>query len=84
MPLYDYTCRACGATFEFLVLHSSSPRCPHCHGTELDRHISGFAVSSEATRQASLNRARQANKKVQRDKAIAEHEAIHRMHEDEH
>lgn len=84
MPLHDYTCRACGTTFEFLVLHSSSPRCPRCQGTDLDRHISAFAVSSEATRQASLNRARQANKKVQRDKAIADQEAIHRMHEDEH
>lgn len=84
MPIYDYTCRACGQTFELLVLYSAAPECPHCHSRDLDRLISGFAVSSEATRQSSLSRARQANKKVQRDKAIAENEVIRRMHEDEH
>jgi putative FmdB family regulatory protein len=84
MPLYDYTCRTCGELFEFLVLHGSTPTCPRCQGRDLERHVSGFAVSSEATRQLSLNRAREANKKTQRDKAIADQEAIRHMHDDDH
>ncbi len=84
MPIYDYTCRACAKTFELLVLHAAVPECPHCQSRDLDRHVSGFAVSSDATRQSSLRRAKEANKKVQHEKAIADHEAIHHMHDDEH
>ena len=40
-----------------------------------------FAVSSDSTRQASLSKARKANKKVLRDKAIADQEEIdHHRH----
>ncbi len=40
-----------------------------------------FSVNSEATRQANLKVARRLNKKAQRDKAIADHEEIHRAHD---
>jgi putative FmdB family regulatory protein len=81
MPLYDYTCRACGATFELLVLKTTQPTCPSCKSEDLERHVSGFAVSSEATRQLSIKRARKDGEKDRKDKAIAEHEAAHRMHD---
>jgi putative FmdB family regulatory protein len=37
MPLYDYRCQACGASFERLVHAGSVPSCPHCGSTELQR-----------------------------------------------
>jgi putative FmdB family regulatory protein len=81
MPLYEFRCRACGHEFEALVRPADTPTCEQCHSAELERLLSMFAVSSESTRQASLSRARQANKKVQRDKAIADQEEIdHHRH----
>jgi hypothetical protein len=40
-----------------------------------------FSVSSESTRQLNLNAARKQNAKIQRDKAIADHEAAHDHHD---
>ena len=81
MPLYEFRCQSCGHQFEALVRPPEVPTCEQCHGTELERLLSMFAVSSESTRQASLSRAREANKKVQRDKAIADQEEIeHHRH----
>jgi putative FmdB family regulatory protein len=85
MPIYEYECDGCGSHFEKLVRGDAvAPACPQCQSTAVRRLHSLFGVSSEGTRQAHLQAARQANKKVQRDKAIAEHEAIHHMHSDEH
>lgn len=51
MPLYEYECRGCGKTFEALVDASRVPRCPGCHGEDLKKLLSVFAVSSrESTR----------------------------------
>jgi putative FmdB family regulatory protein len=82
VPLYDYECLDCGERFEALVLHSSkSPACPGCQSGNLEQLISMFSVNSEGGRQASLKSARRANAKVQRDKAIADHELIHNHHD---
>ena len=75
MPIYDYECSECGATFEAFVRGPESPVCPECQSTHLEQMISMFAVSSESTRAANLKTAREKNKKVQRDKVIAEQEA---------
>ena len=81
MPIYEYHCQTCGREFEALVLPNSGEiACPDCKGTALERMRSLFAVSSEGTRQTHLQAARKANKKVQRDKAIAEHEEIMNHH----
>ena len=54
MPLYDFRCRACGREFETLVRPQSTPECPECHGQDLERLPSTFAVkSSERTRAAA-------------------------------
>ena len=80
MPLYEFECLDCGRQFEALVRDSTPPACPGCEGTHLERLLSLFSVSSESTRQSNLKTARQANSKVARDKAIAEHEEIHHHH----
>jgi putative FmdB family regulatory protein len=82
VPLYDYACQDCGEVFEALVLHNSPPAaCPRCQGQNLKQQISMFAVDSEATRQSNLAAGRKKYAKVQKDKSMAEAEAI-RNHED--
>lgn len=46
MPLYEYDCRTCTHHFEALVRNSEPPACPSCHGTDLQRALSTFAVST--------------------------------------
>ena len=43
MPMYDYPCRACQADFELLVRSTTTPTCPHCASTALDRQLSRIA-----------------------------------------
>jgi putative FmdB family regulatory protein len=81
MPIYEYRCLACGHQFEALVRAHDTPVCGSCQSTQLERLLSMFAVSSESTRQSSLSLARKQNKKVLRDKAIADQEEIdHHRH----
>jgi putative FmdB family regulatory protein len=82
VPLYDFECLDCGENFEALVLRNSDPpACPECQSQNLKQQISMFSVSSESTRQLNLNAARKQNAKIQRDKAIADHEAAHDHHD---
>lgn len=75
MPLYDFRCLPCGHQFEALVpRHDSIPVCPTCHGTDVERQLSTFAVSSEGTRQRSLTQARKAGTKRAMEKATADQE----------
>ncbi len=80
MPIFEYECQECRHHFELLVLPGDLPACPECQGTDLKKQLSILSVSSDGTRQRNLGRARQAAKKVQRDKAHAEHEAYHHHH----
>jgi putative FmdB family regulatory protein len=74
VPLHEFECRACGRSFERLVRGAATPACPSCLGTDLERLISGFAVSSEGTRDASLQKARSKSlqNKNRRDKHRAD------------
>jgi len=78
MPIFDYECRKCGEQFELLVLKGTVAECPACQGQELEQLISGFAVSSEATRQSNLQAARRryAASSDVKDKKVAEIEEI--------
>ncbi len=46
MPIYEYTCNACGNDFETLVRSGSVPDCPACHATDLAKKLSVFASPS--------------------------------------
>jgi putative FmdB family regulatory protein len=49
MPLFEYTCRACGRRFEYLMRQSGSPACPACASVEVEKQLSVFAVSAGAS-----------------------------------
>ncbi|HET9073795.1 MAG TPA: zinc ribbon domain-containing protein [Solirubrobacteraceae bacterium] len=46
MPLYDFSCRACGEHYEGrAAMDGPGPACPACGAPEPERLISGFATS---------------------------------------
>ncbi|RKT10385.1 putative FmdB family regulatory protein [Paraburkholderia sp. RAU2J] len=56
MPLHDYVCRNCKLRFETLVRAGTTPVCPHCRSTELDKQLS--APSGPARSKAIITAAR--------------------------
>lgn len=46
MPIYEYACKHCGNEFETLVRSGSTPDCPSCSSTNLDKKLSVFATSN--------------------------------------
>ncbi len=53
MPIYEYRCRDCGATFEVLVRTGTEVRCPQCGSASRDKLISApFVSSGQTARQA--------------------------------
>ncbi len=54
MPIYDYLCPACGNRFEALVRTGTTPTCPRCQSTALEKGVSPIAPAGkvEAIRMA--------------------------------
>ena len=46
MPIYEYRCLSCDATFEALVRGGDAVTCPHCGSSSLGKLISVPFVSS--------------------------------------
>jgi putative FmdB family regulatory protein len=70
MPIYEYTCRACGNQFEALVRGTTTPACPDCKSEDLERLLSVPGVRSETThglamRDAKHRDAKRAEERVQ-------------------
>jgi len=84
MPIYEYECRSCGHEFERLVRTGDIPACPSSQGQYLQRLLSHSSVSTEGTRQNSVNKARARAKLVQRDKDVAQAEYEKKHHEEGH
>jgi putative FmdB family regulatory protein len=49
MPIYEYRCRTCNATFEVLVRGNNAVTCPHCGGSSLDKLLSAPVMLSGQT-----------------------------------
>ncbi|MEZ5284275.1 MAG: zinc ribbon domain-containing protein [Vicinamibacterales bacterium] len=62
MPIFEYTCKSCGHPFETLVRPGSTPACPACASTELERETSLPAVHSSGTHQLALKAAAKRDK----------------------
>jgi putative FmdB family regulatory protein len=72
MPLYDFQCRSCGHEFEALVrpVDADPPACPSCRSRDLEKLLSGFAVSSSEKTQAA------ADKKRKKEASVAKRDNI--------
>jgi putative FmdB family regulatory protein len=53
MPLFEYECRGCGRQFEFLTRDGQTPACPSCHGEDLQKLLSVFAVGADGGSRSS-------------------------------
>jgi len=52
MPIYEFHCADCGKSFEALRLSASSfvsITCPSCHGANVGKEMSSFAVSAPSS-----------------------------------
>jgi hypothetical protein len=72
--------RGRGIRFEALVRGGVAPVCPGCQSADLERVLSLFGVSSDATRKANLQAGKKHQAKALRDKTIADHDAAHHHH----
>lgn len=83
MPIYEYECRECGHRFEYLV-RSTSPaaECPSCQKKDLKQLISLSAMSSDTTREANFNSARNKAAAGPKEKQSDEHKHLHQHFED--
>ena len=63
MPIFEYRCQSCAHEFEALVLKTTTPVCPSCQSTTLERLLSVPAVKSESTHALALKAAKQRDKK---------------------
>ena len=85
VPLYDFHCRSCGHEFEALVRphDTGGPICPSCRGSDLERLLSTFAVSSsDRSRQAAAAAVKKAATAAKQDNIQLEREAEHHRKED--
>lgn len=80
MPIFEYVCNACGHQFEFLKLPAATtvPTCPACQSPNLERLLSGFALSTTALTKARVKaeRKQQLGSKDHKDKQVAQAEEI--------
>lgn len=85
MPIYEFECRKCHHEFEQLILKGTVAACPACQSQELERLLSGFAVSTEEMSQANVQKARARNRASAnyKDRQRAEAEHLHE-HVSEH
>jgi len=85
MPILEYSCRACGHQFEFLKLPATTDAasCPVCRSEDLERLLSGFAMSTVELTKSRVKKARTQiqQSKDHKDKLIAEEEE--RKHHDD-
>ncbi|MDF1483505.1 FmdB family zinc ribbon protein [Extensimonas sp. H3M7-6] len=56
MPMYDYRCQACGHGFEALVRAGSTPVCPNCGSSALEKCVSAIAPAGRIEAMRMSNR----------------------------
>jgi len=53
MPLYEFSCAACGTHFEMLMREGSIPACPSCRSEQVEKQLSAFAVGASSPKAAA-------------------------------
>jgi putative FmdB family regulatory protein len=69
MPIFEYSCRACGHAFEALVRPGmGTPTCPKCQSEELEKLLSIPAIKSETTHDLAMRAAKRRDTKAAGEK----------------
>jgi putative FmdB family regulatory protein len=78
MPIFDFSCRACGNTFELLV-RKNEPACPKCGAVDLERLLSLPAIKSESTHGLAMRAAKKRDRAQGQERVTAQrhYEAHH-------
>jgi len=82
MPIYDYTCGACGHQFEaFLRKDTDVASCPTCESTDVKRGLSMPSVHSEARKGRSMRAAKKRDKSQAQEAAYTQRQ--YELHHDD-
>ena len=73
--MYEFRCRTCETEFEVLVRGTDVPVCTSCGGSDLERLLSMFAVSSSERARASLAKAQKQYRQSKNRQDKARHQA---------
>ena len=68
MPIFEYICKSCKHEFEALVRGKTTPQCPECQSTELEKLFSLPRVKSESTKQLGMKAAKKRDASQARDR----------------
>jgi putative FmdB family regulatory protein len=83
MPIYEYRCKQCAHSFEYLLLTTSAAaECPVCASGDLAQLISQCSMSSANTREANLNAAHRKAAAGRDARQRDEHRNLHEHFED--
>jgi len=74
IPIYEYSCKGCGHTFEELVRGEEQPACPSCQSPDLERLFSLSTVQSSGTRAMAMRAAKKRDQKQGQERMHAQRE----------
>lgn len=82
MPIFEYSCKACGNEFEALVRGEKVPACPACESTELEKLLSLPRIKSDTTRGLAMRAAKRRDKAQSQERVHAQlqYEESHDRH----
>jgi putative FmdB family regulatory protein len=77
VPLYDFTCEACGRQFEELTAAGATPACPACGSTQVVRRWSplgaaGSGLETKGTAARESNARRTEREAQRKERFVAE------------
>ena len=82
IPIYEYSCQACGHSFEALIRGSEEAACPSCESHELERLFSLPSVRSEGTRSLAMRAAKKRDRKQAQENVYTQRQ--YELHHDDH
>lgn len=82
IPIYEYSCQACGTEFEALVRGEGGASCPSCESSDVERLFSLPTVHSSTTHEMAMRAARARDKKQGEERMRVQRE--YELNHDDH
>ena len=82
IPIYEYSCQACGNDFEALVRGSAQPACPACESTDLERLFSLPTPHTSGTHDMAMRAAKKRDQRQGSERMHAQRE--YELNHDDH